>query len=384
MDDLIERVKRQFHELFSETPIIIISPGRVNFIGEHTDYNDGFVLPAAIDKRIVAGIAPSGTTKCTVYAIGLQEHFSFDIHQVAPGTGWQNYLLGVVHHLQAVGHTLHGFNCVVDGDIPIGSGMSSSAALEGGISLGLSEIFGLNISRFTLAKTGQLAEHTYVGVQCGIMDQFANMHGKKDQLMRLDCRSLEYHYYPFHFPEYKIVLCNTMVSHSLASSEYNVRRKQCGEGVKILQQFYPDIINLRDVSPEMLEEHKEALPPVIYKRCKYVTEENKRVICAGGLLQKGDLVAFGKLMHATHDGLSHLYEVSCPELDYLVELTAGRSEVAGARMMGGGFGGCTINIVEAAGVEDFKEYIVSNYKKKFNRVPDIYITTIEEGAHRLG
>lgn len=369
--------------MYGGEPLLLVSPGRVNIIGEHTDYNDGFVLPAAIDKKIVLAIAASGTDHCNVYASVLDDSFSFDLSDVQKGEGWQNYILGVVYHLQRKGFRLQGFNAVFDGDIPVGSGLSSSAAVEGAFSWGLSRLLGLDIERFELARIGQAAEHTFVGVKCGIMDQFANLHGKKNQLLKLDCRDLSYEYVPFNFPDYKIVLCNSMVHHSLASSEYNQRRLQCEEGVAVLQKHEPTINNLRDVTAGLLEKHKQELSPLVYKRCRYVVEEIDRVISACACLRSNDIEGLGRLMYETHEGLSKNYEVSCAELDFLVELARKRAEVAGARMMGGGFGGCTINIVKADAVDEFAAFIRKAYQERYNKVPDIYITTIEEGTHAL-
>lgn len=380
---MVESVRKKFVEMYGGEPLLLVSPGRVNIIGEHTDYNDGFVLPAAIDKKIVLAIAASGTDRCNVYASVLDDSFSFDLSDVQKGEGWQNYILGVVYHLQQKGFQLQGFNAVFDGDIPVGSGLSSSAAVEGAFSWGLSRLLGLDIERFELARIGQAAEHTFVGVKCGIMDQFANLHGKKNQLLKLDCRDLSYEYVPFNFPDYKIVLCNSMVHHSLASSEYNQRRLQCEEGVAVLQKHEPTINNLRDVTAGLLEKHKQELSPLVYKRCRYVVEEIDRVISACACLRSNDIEGLGRLMYETHEGLSKNYEVSCAELDFLVELARQRAEVAGARMMGGGFGGCTINIVKADAVDEFAAFIRKAYQERYNKVPDIYITTIEEGTHAL-
>ena len=377
---MIARVKETFQKLFKAEPLIILSPGRVNLIGEHTDYNEGFVLPAAIDKKVVLAIRPSGTRESKVYSATLNEISTFNMDDVYKKKGWINYILGVVAQMQKEGQQLSGFNAVFDSDVPVGAGLSSSAALEGAFSLGLKELFQLDLNRAQLARIGQLAEHTFAGVNCGIMDQFANLHGKKNSLMRLDCRDLSYAYYPFAFPDYKIVLCNSMVHHSLASSEYNTRRKQCEEGINTLQQHDPAIKSLRDVSAEMLEARKNDLTEVVYRRCHYVVSEIRRVVDACELLEQNDLNGFGQLMYATHEGLSKDYEVSCDELDYLVFLAKQFPGVVGARMMGGGFGGCTINIVLADQVHAFSRYIQENYKKTIKKEPEIYVTSIEEGT----
>ncbi len=380
---MIEGVKETYKKLFKKEPLIILSPGRVNLIGEHTDYNDGYVLPAAIDKKVVLAIGRSGNKECKVYSATLNRISTFNIDDIYKKKGWINYVLGVVDQLQKAGHQISGFNAVFDSDVPVGAGLSSSAAIEGAFSFGLNELWGLHIERSVLSTIGQLAEHTFAGVNCGIMDQFANLHGKKNRLMRLDCRDLTYEYFPFDFPDYKIVLCNSMVHHSLAASEYNMRRKQCEEGVRKLQKRNPFIKSLRDVSLEMIEESKKNLSEEVYRRCRYVVSENERVISACKALEQKDLERFGELMFASHEGLSKEYEVSCSELDYLVMLAHKYSRVVGARMMGGGFGGCTINIVAADHVEDFSHYIKKNYKEQLNKDPDIYVTDIEDGV-RIG
>lgn len=378
---MVAQVKEKFHELFGNEPVIISSPGRINLIGEHTDYNEGFVLPAAIDKKIIYAIALNGTDTCNAYALFNNEQQSFSLKDVKPTKGWINYLMGVVYQLQQRGFEVKGFDCVVFGDIPIGAGMSSSAAVEGGLVVALDHLLGLGLNRMEMAKIGQLAEHTFPGVKCGIMDQFANLHGKKDRVMLLDCRSLEFQYFPFEFSkDYKIVLCNSMVHHSLASSEYNVRRAQCEEGVEVLKEYFPGINSLRDLSAAQVEQYKDKLPAKVYDRCLYVTQENERVEKACAHLQKNELDEVGRLMYASHEGLSKLYEVSCPELDFLADLAKERPEVAGARMMGGGFGGCTINLVKTDRVDDFISFIQSRYKDNFGKVPEVYVTSIEDGA----
>ncbi|MET6995760.1 galactokinase [Chitinophaga defluvii] len=377
---MINRAREQFIALYHQQPLIVTSPGRINLIGEHTDYNNGFVLPAAIDKKIIYAIALNGTDQCHAFAAFNKEAVTFDLKDVKPTRGWINYLMGVVDQLQKRGLPVAGFDCVVDGDIPIGAGMSSSAAVEGGLVAALDHLMGFGLDRMEMARIGQLAEHTFPGVKCGIMDQFANLHGKKDQVMLLDCRSLDYTYYPFDFPDYKVVLCNSMVHHSLASSEYNTRRQQCEAGVKAMQALYPQVQSLRDADMTMLEAVKDHISEVIYKRCAFVIAEIERVPRACTLLQQGDLNSFGQLMYATHEGLSKLYEVSCPELDYLVTLARTRPEVAGARMMGGGFGGCTINLVQSSHVTEYITYMQSAYQQQFGKVPEVYVTTIEAGT----
>ena len=310
----------------------------------------------------------------------MQQNFSFDLNEIHPVDGWATYLLGIAYHLKQIGHNITGVDVVIDGDVPLGAGMSSSAAVCSAFGFALNEMFGFGLGRMELALLGQKTEHTFAGVKCGIMDQFASLHGKKGHIMKLDCRSLEYEYIPFDFPEYKIILVNTMVSHALASSEYNVRKQQCEEGVAILKKYFPTINSLRDVSNEQLEKYKDELSEMVYRRCSFIINENARLLHGCDLLNKRDLKSFGQLMFESHEGLSRGYEVSCKESDFLVAQARLFSGVMGARQMGGGFGGCTINIVKADAVEDFSTYIRDSYSKQFDVMPEIYVTQIEDGA----
>ena len=376
-----EKIKQQFIEKFKKEPLIISAPGRVNLIGEHTDYNEGYVLPGAIDKRINIAMAANQTNTVNVFAEDFNESFSFSLDEIKPSKGWVNYVLGVTYHIQQKGKQLYGVDVCIDGDVPVGGGMSSSAALCSGYGFALNELFKLGFSRLDLAYIGQITEHTFAGVKVGIMDQFASLHGKKGNLIKLDCRSMEYEYIPFNFPDYKIVMVNSMVSHSLASSEYNVRRQQCEEGVAILKKYYPSIKSLRDLTLEQLEKHMNELPEVVYRRCRYVVTEKDRLLKGCEELVQGDIRAFGQLMYTTHIGLSKDYEVSCPELDFLANTAKPMPEVAGTRMMGGGFGGCTINIVQTGSVDSFSKQIQKAYQEKFGKIPEVYITQIEDGVN---
>ena len=380
---MTKKLQQVFREKFNKEPLIIGAPGRVNLIGEHTDYNNGFVLPGAVDKRIYVAIAPNNTTTINVFANQFNESSSFSIENIEPRTGWMNYLLGVTYHIQQKGKQISGVDVLIDGDIPVGAGMSSSAALCSAYGFALNELFQLGFSRMDLAFIGQKTEHTFVGVKCGIMDQFASLHGKQGHVMKLDCRSLEYEYIPFDFPGYKIVLVNSMVSHSLAGSEYNVRRQQCEEGVAILQKHYPGIDSLRDVEPAQLLQHKDELPAIVFDRCSYVVYEKERLLAGCESLKKNDLTAFGKYMYATHEGLSKKYSVSCTELDFLVERAQTIAGVTGARMMGGGFGGCTINIVQTEAVASFTQKIQEAFNGLFRKTPEVYVTQIEDGTKVL-
>lgn len=377
---LRENIRQQFIQKFNKEPLIISAPGRVNLIGEHTDYNEGFVLPGAIDKRINIAIAFNDTNAVNVFAQDFNEFFSFSLDNIQPSKGWTTYILGVTYHIQQKGKELKGVDVCIDGNVPVGGGMSSSAALCSGYGFALNELFGLGFSRLDLAYIGQITEHVFAGVKVGIMDQFASLHGKKGHLIKLDCRSMEYEYIPFDFPDYKIVMVNSMVSHSLASSEYNVRRQQCEEGVEILKKYNPSIKSLRDVTTHQLESHREELPEVVYRRCRYVITEEERLLNACEALRHRDLRAFGELMYTTHQGLSLDYEVSCPELDFLANTAMQLPEIAGTRMMGGGFGGCTINIVQTGSVDMFTEKIRKAYRDQFDKIPEVYITQIEDGV----
>jgi galactokinase len=273
-----EQIKEQFIQKFSKEPLIVSAPGRVNLIGEHTDYNQGFVLPGAIDKRIHVAAALNGTDSINVFARDFNESLSFSLQDIQPPKGWANYIMGVTYHIQQKGKEVKGVDVWIDGDVPVGGGMSSSAALCSGYGFALNELFGLGFTRLDLVYIGQITEHTFAGVKVGVMDQFASLHGKKDHLIKLDCRSMEYEYVPFQFPDYKIVMVNSMVSHSLASTEYNVRRQQCEEGVAILKIHYPGINSLRDVTIGQLEKHRNELPEIVYRRCKYVITEKDRLL----------------------------------------------------------------------------------------------------------
>jgi len=348
--------------------LCIESPGRINIIGEHTDYNNGFVLPTAIDKKIKFSFKKNeNSTICNVRSVNFNTSFSFDLTKVEPSKHqWENYILGVVFELQQLTNKLKGFDCVIESDIPIGSGVSSSAALECGLAFGLNELFKLKLSKQLIVELSQRAEHNYVGTKCGIMDQFASVMSKKDHVILLDCKSLEFEYIPISIKPYKIVLLNTNVSHNLASGEYNKRRVQCETGVKIIQKEHPHVASLREVTLDLLNEFESILDPTVFNRCKYVIEENERVKKAVNALKNKQLTTLGKHIYETHEGLKNLYEVSCPELDFLVEFSKDYKEVLGARMMGGGFGGCTINIIHEHKIEQFIEDISKAYFNNFN------------------
>lgn len=375
-------IRTKFVELFDTQPLLVRSPGRINLIGEHTDYNDGYVMPAAIDRQIIVAMDFAADDHSTLYSVKHNEFFSF--HTTNPGRVtsplWANYLLGVVRKFLDLGKAVKPFNCVIDGDVPTGAGLSSSAALECSFAFALNHQQRFNISKKDLILIAQWSEHHFAGVKCGIMDQFASVMGEKGKAFVLDCRSLEHRYFPVDLTKVTIVLCDSMVKHTLASTEYNTRRAECEEGVRILKQHYPNINALRDVTLEMLETHRSEFSDKVYNRCQYVVEENQRVLDASHDLGEGNLADFGKKMFSTHDGLSKLYEVSCEELDFLVAEAKKISGVIGARMMGGGFGGCTINFVARDEVKVFIEAMQKSWQAKYGDPMNIYVVSLADGT----
>ena len=376
-----DNIKVKFQELFAQEPIIVRSPGRINLIGEHTDYNSGFVLPAAINKAIYLGIQKRNDGLIKMHSLDFQDDFECDIETIkTSGKLWPDYLLGVVEQIQKKYQILQGFNIVFGGDIPPGAGLSSSAALECATAYGLNHIFNLSYEKIDLVRLAQAAENEFVGVKCGIMDQFASTFGKKNQLIRLDCRSLEYAYIPFKGDNIQIVLFDTRVKHSLASSAYNERRAQCEQGVKWIQALHPEVNSLRDANEEMLLKYVKPKNQKIYERCNFIVSEIQRLQNACNDLENNDLQSFGKRMFETHYGLKDLYEVSCDELDLLVDLVKDNPNVLGARMMGGGFGGCTINLVKREAVEDLIAQVSASYHAKTGSEMLIYLVKIEDGT----
>jgi galactokinase len=388
-----------FKTLFGEDPKIVVrAPGRINLIGEHTDYNGGYVLPAAIDKAVYFAVSPREDDECHFIAHDLNESFTVNLSNLTKSDTyeWANYLMGVLDEIQAhvretlkVSRTsdtsktpkiLRGINLVFSADLPSGGGVSSSAAIENGIGFAVNELFNLGLSRIDLLKISQRAENNFVGMKCGIMDMFASMMGKENAVIRLDCNSLTYEYFPFNAPDYRLVLCNTMVKHSLVDSEYNTRRAECEEGVAVFQKEDPSVKTLRDVKISVLRQHKNDLRSVVFKRCKYVIEEISRVEKACKALKKNDLVTFGKLMFQTHDGLQNEYEVSCEELDFLAQKARHTEGVLGARMMGGGFGGCTINLVRTDAVDAFIKDMKAAYLMQFDIDLPCFVTMPKNGV----
>jgi galactokinase len=384
LNHCIETVRTVFVSNFGHPTLLVQSPGRINLIGEHTDYNQGFVLPAAIDKAIYLAISKREDQEVHLIAADLADNFSVALNNLSfSQQTWSNYLIGVVDQLQKNGYQLGGFNAVLAGDVPLGAGLSSSAAVECATVFALNELFELGLSKIEMVRLAQKAENEFVGVKCGIMDQFASMFGKTDTVIQLDCQSLGYNYMPFNQEGIKIVLLDTRVKHSLASTEYNLRREECEAGVKIIQEKYPTVASLRDVTMQMAQECLANADQKIIDRCSFVVAEIHRLQDACKDLEAGNMKAFGKKMYETHEGLSKLYEVSCAELDFLADFAKTDASVLGARMMGGGFGGCTINLVEEDAVEAFVLAAGNAFQAAFGTEMKPYIVSIGNGTSLL-
>ena len=384
MKDTITRLfTRHFGAAVS--PLVVRSPGRINIIGEHTDYNDGFVLPAAINKAAYIAMSLRDDEEIHILAHDLHETYSVAIPDLQPVAGihWSNYILGVIAQFKKRGVALRGLNIVLTSDIPVGAGLSSSAAIECAAVFALNELLETNLDRICLVKMAQQAEHEYAGVLCGIMDQFASMMGKKQHVIKLDCKTLAYEYVPFTTTGISILLLNTNVKHSLASSEYNIRRHECNLGAAWIKKHHPLVYSLRDATREMLDQYVLPKDKTVYNRCLFVVEEINRLQVACEDLQNGDVNALGKKMFATHEGLSNNYAVSCKELDYLVHFAKEKKEIAGARMMGGGFGGCTINLIQNNTIEPFITELKPAYEAAMNLPLTYYTASIDNGTEIL-
>ena len=381
IDDVRSRFQKHFD---GSTGSVYASPGRIPLIGEHTDYNGGFVFPGAVEQGIIAELKPNGTRKVRAYAIDLKDYVEFSLDdETGPSASHFRYIFGVCREMMKLGIPVEGFNTAFAGDVPLGAGMSSSAALESCFAFALNDLFGENkIDKMTLAKVGQATEHNYIGVNCGIMDQFASVFGKKGSLIRLDCRSLQYKYFPFEPEGYKLVLVNSCVKHELASSAYNQRRQSCENVVAAMKKHWPEVESLRDADYDMLNAVKEEITDEEYLRAKYVIDEKYRVMEVSVALEEGDYETVGKKMFQTHHGLSKEYEVSCPELDFLNEV-AKNCGVTGSRVMGGGFGGCTINLVSQDLYDNFIKTVKSSYKEKFGKEPIVIDVVIGDGSRKL-
>lgn len=375
---LIKDVKKTFIEKFKSKPLLIFSPGRINIIGEHTDYNDGFVFPAAIDKGIAAAIQKSASSSCTAVALDLDSTIKFELDKIKPSKegSWENYVLGVVAEIQNKNKVVGNFNIVFKGNIPGGAGMSSSAALENSVVFGLNELFELKLTKEEMILISQKAEHNYVGVNCGIMDQYASMFGKKEHALHLDCRNSEAKPYKIDFKDHQLILINTNVKHSLSDSAYNDRRAACESISKLL-----NIKALRDATEADLKKVIDKVPPSNYQKALFVIQENSRTLKAAKAIEDNDLKKLGALIYQSHQGLSNQYKVSCDELDFLVNQAKKNKHVLGARMMGGGFGGCTINLIAKSEAKAFIETVSKVYKNKFNKACSTYLIKLEKGTH---
>lgn len=378
-----QAIRDKFASLYGEAGTLYTSPGRINLIGEHTDYNGAFVFPGAIDKAMVAEIRPNGTDRVRAFALDLGESAEFGLKEEdAPSQSWARYIFGVCREIQKRGGKIAGFDTVFAGDVPLGAGMSSSAALESTFAFALDDLFSLGLSKWDMAKIGQATEHNYCGVKCGIMDQFASVFGKAGKLLRLDCKSFEYEEHPFNPKGYRLLLVDSCVKHELASSAYNKRRESCENVVAVLAKRYPEIKFLRDASFAQLEEVKNEVSEEDYKRAAYVIGEVERVLAVCEALDKGDYQTVGEKMYETHHGMSKLYEVSCEELDFLNDL-AREFGVTGSRVMGGGFGGCTINLLKEELHDSFIAEVKKRYETKYGIQPKFYDVVISDGARRL-
>lgn len=382
MNETAIKVDKVYSDIYSAEPAMYYSPGRINLIGEHIDYNDGFVMPAAIDKGIYFAIAKNDSDEINFHALDFDEQLTIKVTEVRKMDSWKNYVLSVINEFIIAGKPVGGFDCVFGGDIPNGAGMSSSAAVEGGLAVGLNDMFECGYNRVELALLCQRAEHNYPGVNCGIMDQYANMNGKKDHVILLDCMSITHDYFPLKLEEYELVLIHSKVKHDLGTSEYNKRREECGQALKIMAK--DGIKSFRDIkSPGEIEKYKEEMGDVIYRRALYVVEEIERTQKSAAYLQEGEQEKFGELMFKSHAGLRDLYEVSCEELDFLVDKAKENKDVIGSRMMGAGFGGCTINLVKKTAAISFIEETLKAYKEKFDIDAAHYEVGITDGVKQI-
>jgi len=374
-----------FTKLYGSNPRLYWAPGRVNLIGEHTDYNDGFVLPMAIERGTVAAIAARPDRILRVRSVNLNESIELNLDRLGCGHQgtWRDYVEGIASALTELSIVLCGADIALESDVSIGGGLSSSAALEISLASALVSLSGGSIDSLSLALAGQTAEHRHVGIHCGIMDQFTAVHALRGHAILLDCRSLDATQVPLNLKDHRIVICDSRVRHELASSEYNRRRRDCEQGVDLLRQVFPDIRALRDVSPPELEASQSILPEPVLRRCRHVVTENNRTQLAAECLARGDLAAVGRLMSESHRSLRDDYEVSCPELDLLVESAGKHPGVLGARMTGGGFGGCTVNLVESSEVSSFRDSVSKEYQAKFQRNPKVFVVEAAGGAEEI-
>ncbi|MEK8180525.1 galactokinase [Flavobacterium buctense] len=380
---LIQHTTEHFEKIFQKVPeTIFLSPGRINIIGEHVDYNDGFVMPAAINKYICFAVSKNNDSDCTLIAKDLNEAYKFDLNDDLKPIEkmWANYILGVLHEIKKRGYNLKGFDMVFSSTIPMGAGLSSSAALECGIGYAMNKLFNLGLTKEEIALIGQKSEHTFVGVNCGIMDQFASVFGKKNSVIKLDCNTLEYEYYKANFKKYSLLLLDSNVKHTHLTSGYNVRRQEVEQGLAIIKNHFPQVKTFRDCTEDMVLELKETLGNVIFRRCHFVVKEIQRVLDAAKALNDSDFKRLGQLMSETHEGLSKDYEVSCDEIDFLVDAVQHEKSVLGSRMMGGGFGGCSINLIEKGSENELIEKISAQYRNAFDIELKAYKVKISKGT----
>lgn len=381
---MLDYLSQTFQSYFSSIPLTAFAPGRINLIGEHTDYQEGFVFPAAVEKGIWVAIQKNNTTVCRLYSLDFDQEFKFELDAFSPKKGhWATYVMGMVTLLKQAGYSISGFDMAIGGNIPVGSGLSSSAALSVAIGTAISGLFDFQISKKSIAIYSQKSEHLFAGVNCGIMDPYASAFGVQDTALLLDCRSNTHEEVPVILGDFSLILVNTKVKHTLADTAYNNRREACEESVRILQSTFPKIITLRDLLPSDLEKVENILPSALFPKTKHIITECNRVHEAAKALKYGNLKIFGSLLKSSHISLSHDYEVSCPELDLLAEKSWELEGVLGSRMMGGGFGGCTINLVENSTLEAFQNQLAETYIKKFGTIPEFIPVNISSGAHLI-
>lgn len=381
---MLDNLTQAFHSHFSATPLVAFAPGRINLIGEHTDYQEGFVFPAAVEKGIWVAIQKNNLSVCQLYSLDFDQEFKFELEAFSPKKGhWATYVMGMVALLNQAGYSIPGFDMVIGGDIPVGSGLSSSAALSVAIGTALTGLFDFQISKKSIALYAQKSEHLFAGVNCGIMDPYASAFGVKDKALLLDCRTISHQEVPVILDDYSLILVNSKVKHSLADSAYNQRRESCEESVRILQANFPEIKTLRDLLISDLGIVEKNLSTDLYPKAKHVITECNRVHEAAKALKSGDLIGFGTLLKASHQSLSKDFDVSCPELDFLAEKSWEIDGVLGSRMMGGGFGGCTINLVKNSELDSFKTLIGTSYLRKFGITAEFISVKISSGAQLI-
>lgn len=379
------QLTKTFQSYFATTPLVAFAPGRINLIGEHTDYQEGFVFPAAVQQGIWVGIQRNGLSVCRLYSMDFAQEFSFELDFISPKNGhWATYVMGMCALMKQSGYEVAGFDMVIGGTIPVGSGLSSSAALSVAIGTAISSLFDFQIPKKNIVLYAQKSEHLYAGVKCGIMDPYASAFGAEGKALLLDCRTNTHQEIPVNLGDFSLILVNSKVKHSLADSAYNKRREACEESVRLLQSDFPEILTLRDLTISDLEKVEKILPSALFPKAKHVISECERVHEAAAALRSGDLVSFGKLLNASHQSLSQDFEVSCPELDFLAEKAQSLEYVLGSRMMGGGFGGCTLNLVKTSELEAFQSALKTPYQQAFQNSPEFILVEIGEGARVVG